>query len=238
MLYHFNLHKLDKNPSEQRRRTENEKLCSINGANVSFYGLHIKCKLLKRQQPETATCGGSSSDYLEFWSMSLLLSGCCLLLALLLLLLCIVALSHYVACDTVNDYMYMFSAPRPLRIPPKKSLWEWQQASGGEWSFPLSTVGLLVQPDDPTTKTVTWKSSNKCFGSHLWKSPTQHRRQRQRQRQRRQLATVVAVCSSSCELFPVEVSLKIHKNQNAFASRQRQQQRLTGTTRNSRPLII
>lgn len=34
LLYHFNLHKLDKNPSERRRRTENEKLCSINGANV------------------------------------------------------------------------------------------------------------------------------------------------------------------------------------------------------------
>lgn len=34
LLYHFNLHKLDKNPSDRRRRTENEKLCSINGANV------------------------------------------------------------------------------------------------------------------------------------------------------------------------------------------------------------
>lgn len=135
---------LTKIPANNDDGTENEKLCSINGANVSFYGLHIKCKLLKRQQPETPDSqkereeGGSenverlqhverqqSSSYYNIWSLSApvcfsplfsqpshflfpaeLPSGLnCVLLAA-----CSAPLPHYVACDTVNDYMYMLHA--------------------------------------------------------------------------------------------------------------------------------
>lgn len=209
---------LTKIPANNDDGTENEKLCSINGANVSFYGLHIKCKLLKRQQPETpdsqrererhrgrewerratATCGEAAEQqllqYLESVCSCLLFSTflpalhtffsplscprgctvCCLLRAVrpCLIMLHVTLLMIICIC----------CMPRPR---PK-----WERGPGAEWQslLPLWVVRLVraTRADPTTMKSVTWKSRNKCFGSHLWKSPM-------RRRQRRQLATVVVV---------------------------------------------
>lgn len=109
---------------------------------------------------------------------------CCLLPAA-----CSAPLPHYVACDTVNDYMYMLHATPSAQMGTGGT---GAEQSGKVCSPPFGSFGLLGQPapTPPTMKSVTWKSRNKCFGSHLWKSPM-------RRRQRRQLATatvaVVAV---------------------------------------------
>lgn len=185
---------MTKIPANNDDGTENEKLCSINGANVSFYGLHIKCKLLKRQQPETpdsqreregkrgrerratAACGEAVEQqqllqYLESVCSCLLFStfpstlrtffsplscprGCTVCAACLLPAACSAPLPHYVACDTVNDYMYMLHATPSAQMGTGGT---GAEQSGKVCSPPFGSFGLLGQPapTPPTMKSVT-----------------------------------------------------------------------------------